>query len=80
MMREVVRRRGIPVALYADRQSILVVAKNAQLTLEQELAGRRQPTQFGRLLDELGTNLILARSPQAKGRVERLWAPSKTDW
>jgi len=73
VMREVVRRHGIPLALYADRHSIFVVTKNAQLTLEEELAGRRQPTQFGRLLDELGVNLILARSPQAKGRVERLW-------
>jgi transposase len=74
VMREVVRRRGIPLALYADRHSIFVVTKNTQLTLEEELAGRRQPTQFGRLLDELGVSLILARSPQAKGRVERLWA------
>ncbi|HUY54920.1 MAG TPA: ISNCY family transposase [Candidatus Nanopelagicaceae bacterium] len=73
VMREVVRRRGIPLALYADRHSIFVVTKNAHLTLEEELAGRRQPTQFGRLLDELGVNLILARSPQAKGRIERLW-------
>lgn len=30
-------------------------------------------TQFGRTLEELGVNHILARSPQAKGRVERLW-------
>lgn len=73
VMREVVRRRGIPLALYADRHSIFVVTKDTQLTLEEELAGRRQPTQFGRLLDELGVSLILARSPQAKGRVVRLW-------
>lgn len=73
VMREVVRRRGIPLALYADRHAIFVVTKNAQLTLEEELAARRQPTQFGRLMDELGVNLILAHSPQAKGRVERLW-------
>jgi hypothetical protein len=73
VMREVVRRRRIPLALYADRHSIFVVTKDTQLTLEEELAGRRQPTQFGRLLDELGVSLILARSPQAKGRVERLW-------
>lgn len=73
VMREVVRRRGIPLALYADRHAIFVVTKSVQLTLEEELAARRQPTQFGRLMDELGVNLILARSPQAKGRVERLW-------
>lgn len=73
VMREVVRRRGIPLALYADRHSIFVVTKDIELTLEEELAGRRHATQFGRLLEELGVNLILARSPQAKGRVERLW-------
>jgi transposase len=73
VMREVVRRRGIPLALYADRHSIFVATKDTQLTLEEELAGRRRPTQFGRLLEELGVSLILARSPQAKGRVERLW-------
>jgi transposase len=73
VMREVVRRRRIPLALYADRHAIFVVTKNTQLTLEEELAGRRQPTQFGRLLEELGVSFILARSPQAKGRVERLW-------
>lgn len=73
VMRDVVRHRGIPLALYADRHSIFVVTKDTELTLEEELAGRRRPTQFGRLLEELGVNLILARSPQAKGRVERLW-------
>ena len=73
VMREVVRRRGVPLALYADRHAIFVLTKNARLTLEEELAARRQPTQFGRLMEELGVSLILARSPQAKGRVERLW-------
>jgi transposase len=73
VMREVVHRRGIPLALYADRHSIFVVTKDTELTLEEELAGRRHATQFGRLLEELGVSLILARSPQAKGRVERLW-------
>jgi len=43
------------------------------LTLEEELAGKPLPTQVGRVLDELGITWIGARSPQAKGRVERLW-------
>jgi hypothetical protein len=42
-------------------------------TLSKELAGRREPTQVARALEELGINLILARTPQAKGRVERCW-------
>jgi hypothetical protein len=41
--------------------------------VEQELYGELPLSQFGRLLDELGIQLIAARSPQAKGRIERLW-------
>ena len=73
VMRETVRRLGIPMAAYADRHSIFVQTQEKQLTLEEQLSGRRQPTQFGRLLEELGVQLIYARSPQAKGRIERLW-------
>jgi transposase len=72
MMRQVVQRHGIPLSLYSDMHSIFYVAKK-EMTIEEQFAGRREPTQFGRLLEELGTTLILARSPQAKGRVERLW-------
>jgi hypothetical protein len=73
LLREVVRRHGIPMALYSDRHSIFFQTRDREWTLEEQLAGRRQPTQFGRLLEELGVELILAMSPQAKGRVERLW-------
>jgi hypothetical protein len=41
-------------------------------TLEQELAGEKPPTQFGRAMKSLDVELILANSPQAKGRVERV--------
>ena len=41
--------------------------------MEEQLAGRRQPTQFGRALEQLGITYIAAQSPQAKGRIERLW-------
>jgi len=73
LMRQVVVRRGIPMAVYSDHHSIFWLTKDKELTLEQQFEGRRQPTQFGRLLEELGVELILAYSPQAKGRVERLW-------
>lgn len=73
VMRETVRHLGIPTAVYADRHSIFVQTSDKELTLEEQLSGRRQPTQFGRLLEELGVQLIYARSPQAKGRIERLW-------
>lgn len=42
-------------------------------TLAEQFAGRRAPTQLGRALEEAGIAWIAARSPQAKGRVERLW-------
>ena len=41
--------------------------------MEEQLAGKRPQTQLGRILEELGINSISAKSPQAKGRVERLW-------
>lgn len=73
LLRAVVRRHGIPLAVYSDRHSIFFKTRDKDLSLEEALAGRPEPTQFGRLLQELGIQLILARSPQAKGRVERLW-------
>ncbi|MEK6588225.1 MAG: integrase, partial [Chloroflexota bacterium] len=60
-----------PLALYADRHTIFQSPKQA--TLEQELAGQLPRSQFGRLVDELGIELIPAYSPQAKGRIERLF-------
>ena len=67
------QRNDVPLAIYSDRHGIFFKTKSRELSLEEQLDGRRQPTQFARLLDELGIQLILARSPQAKGRVERLW-------
>jgi len=73
VMRKTVAKHGIPMAVYADRHSIFFQTKDKQLRIEDELLGHRQPTQFGRLLEEIGVQLILALSPQAKGRIERLW-------
>jgi transposase len=73
VLRETVQRKGVPLAVYSDRHGIFLRAGNHKLSLEEQLDGRRHPTQFGRLLEELGIQLILARSPQGKGRVERLW-------
>jgi len=67
VMRETVSKLGIPMAVYADRHSIFFQGK------EEQLAAQRDPTQFGRLMNELGVQLIHALSPQAKGRIERLW-------
>jgi transposase len=72
VLRETVRRHGVPVAVYRDRHTIFELPDRDR-DLEEQLADRRRPTQVGRALAELGIGSIGARSPQAKGRVERLW-------
>jgi transposase len=66
------RRFGLPISLYGDRHSVFV-RNDDHWSVQEQLAGRRQPTQFGRALEQLGVTYIAARSPQAKGRIERLW-------
>lgn len=73
LMEGIVAREGIPLAVYHDRHSIFEHAENAVESLQEQLEGRRNPTQFGRLMQELGVTSISSYSPQAKGRVERLW-------
>ena len=63
LMRGLIQRYGIPIALYTDRHSVF---KNV---LGPGSAGA--PTQFSRAMDELGVQMVFALSPQAKGRVER---------
>jgi transposase len=70
-LEQVCLSKGLPQAIYADRHTIF--QSPLQPNIEQELSGELPRTQFGRLLDELGIQLIAARSPQAKGRIERLW-------
>lgn len=72
LLRRVLSRFGVPVALYGDRNGIFV-RNDDHWSVEEQLAGKRQPTQFGRALQQLGITYIAANSPQAKGRVERLW-------
>src|SRR3989442_1609244 len=72
LLQRLLRRFGVPTAFYGDRSGIFV-HHDDHWTVEEELAGRRQPTQFGRALQQLGITFIAAQSPQAKGRVERLW-------
>lgn len=73
VLRDTVRRHGIPGAWYRDRHGIFETPERAPLTLEEQLADIRRPTQLGRALAELGIGSIAARSPQAKGRIERAW-------
>lgn len=74
VLRQVITYHGIPRALYSDGHAIFFSPKKDKLSIEEELAGHKVSlTQFGRALHELGVAHIHARSPQAKGRIERLW-------
>ena len=72
LLQSLLRRFGVPTAFYGDRSGIFV-RNDHHWSVDEELAGKRQPTQFGRALADLGVTFIAAQSPQAKGRVERLW-------
>jgi len=73
LLREIALKEGIPLALYHDRHSIFELAADKLPSIEEQVEGKRPLTQFGRLMEELGITSISALSPQAKGRVERLW-------
>jgi transposase len=74
VMRQCILTHGVPLSLYSDRHTIFRSPKEDKLTTEELLHGKdKKFTQFGRAMDELGVNIIYARSAQAKGRVERMW-------
>ena len=72
LFRAQVEDRGIPWAIYRDQHGTLQ-RNDKHWSLEEELAGKQFPTQVGRALEELGIEVIVARSAQAKGRIERTW-------
>ena len=65
-----IRQNGVPLSVYVDRDSIYRC--EAEPSLAEQLAAKEPKTQFGRAMEQLGVELILANSPQAKGRVERI--------
>lgn len=75
LLRQIVSRYGIPLALYHDRHSIFEASPEEleRQTIPGQLSGKPMLTQFGRLMGVLGITSISALSPQAKGRIERLW-------
>jgi hypothetical protein len=68
-----IERHGRPLAWYSDKHSIF----QAQSKLLGEDEPVAVPTQFSRALKELAIELIPAHSPQAKGRIERLWGTAQ---
>ena len=67
VLRRWIEAYGVPLVLYTDWKNVYVRAPNA----EEQVTGTVPLTQFGRMCAALGIQIIAARSPQAKGRVER---------
>ena len=65
------REYGLPHSIYTDCHSVFWTDREP--TLQEQLINQKPTTEVGRALEELGVTLILAHSPQAKGRIERLW-------
>jgi len=72
LMKGIIENKGIPLALYSDRHLVFRPARELN---DQQDDGihlyKGKPTDFGRAMRELGINQIFARSPEAKGRIER---------
>jgi len=73
LLKYIVRYYGIPGALYHDGHGIFERSKRDCESIEEQLEGKARPTQFGRIMQELGIVSITSRSPQSRGRIERLW-------
>jgi hypothetical protein len=74
LLREIAEKKGLPLALYHDRHGIFERSPlEPPQSLEEQLRAEEPTTQFGRLMKELGVESIPSRSPQAKGRIERLF-------
>ena len=71
MLRRAIHNYGIPMSLYADRHTIFQSPNKEKAVIDPSI--KVNDTQLGRCLKEFSVELIAARSPQAKGRIERLW-------
>lgn len=66
-----IKKRGIPTSIYLDKHSTYKSTKKP--SIEDELSNIESLSQFERAMKELGVEVIHANSPQAKGRIERLF-------
>jgi len=66
-----IRKRGLPLRVYLDKHS--TYKSTAKATIEEQLEGMEPLSEFERALKELGVEVSHAHSPQAKGRIERLF-------
>ena len=67
-----IKQHGIPKSIYLDRHSTYKTNKKYSYT-DWPFRDKQELTQFGRACQQLGIELIYANSPQAKGRVERVF-------
>lgn len=72
VLKAVAERQGLPWSIYMDHHGSLV-RNDDHWSPEEQACGVQEPTQVGRALQALQIAAIYALSPQAKGRVERLW-------
>lgn len=72
LLKAMLTRYGIPLSIYQDRHSTLH-RNDDHWTLEEQLKGEQDPTQVGACLKALGITPVFALTPQAKGRIERLF-------
>jgi len=71
LLQSIIARKGAPLSLYTDLHTIFRSPKQGRLSIDEQLAGVEPETQFSRACRELGIGIIMAHSPQAKGRVEK---------
>jgi hypothetical protein len=77
IIRDTARRQGLPLALYRDRHSAFETPEGRLPDPDLRLADPRRPTQVERALRRLGVRSVVARSAQAKGRIERFWGTAQ---
>lgn len=74
VLHQMITNHGVPRFLYTDGHTIFFSPNGDRLSIEDELKGKQVAlTQFGEAISQLAIQPIRARSPQAKGRIERLW-------
>jgi len=69
--KKIIKRKGIPLSVYVDKDSKFITTRHGGLHVNTKK--NQEKTQMQRAWEELGINVIFAESPQAKGRIERLW-------
>jgi transposase len=78
VLKEWIMTYGIPMALYTDRKNVYIVDRTR--TEEEVMTGKEPLSAFGKVCKKLGIRIIAARSPQAKGRVERKHGVYQDRW